>query len=163
MKKIIILITAVVFALTLSACGNKEETKDTGITKTLKCTLNEIGEDNLSVDYSIEYSFKGDAISKIESTSIIEVEPKVLEATIKGSEEIIKNMALYNGFTYNLTKEDDSHIKGEVKIDYSKIDVEDLRKKYGDDYIESDMYLNYVGMPFDTIKDSMTTAGYTCK
>ena len=163
MKKIIILFTAIIFALTLSACDKQEETKDTLITKTLNCTLNEVGEDNLSVDYSIEYSFKGEAISKIESTSIIEVDPEVLEATIKGSEEIIKNMALYDGFSYNLTKEDNSHIKGEIEIDYSKIDVEDLRSKYGNDYIENDMYLNYVGMPFDTIKDSMITAGYDCK
>lgn len=163
MKKIIILIIAASFVLILTACGTAKTTKDTGITKTIDCTLNETGEDGLTVDYSIDYSFKGDTISKIESSSIIEVDPKMLEATLEGSEEIIKNMALYDGFTYDLTKEDDSHIKGEIEIDYSKINVEDLKKEYGDDYVKKDMYLNYAGMSFDTIKDSMVKAGYTCK
>lgn len=163
MKKIIILISAIVLTIFLTACRAKETTNSNEKTSSIKCTLNETGEDGLTVDYSIEYIFSGDKIGKVESTSIIEVDPKVLEATIKGSEEIIKNMALYDGFTYNLTKEDNSHIKGEIEIDYSKIDTKDLRKQYGDDYVESDMYLKYSEMNFDTIKDSMITAGYNCK
>lgn len=163
MKKIIILISAIALTIILTACGTKETTKTNEKTSSIKCTLNETGEDGLTVDYSIEYIFSDNKISKVESTSIIEVEPEVLEATIKGSDEIIKNMALYDGFEYNLTKEDDSHIKGEIEIDYSKINTKDLRKKYGDDYVDEDMYLKYSEMTFDSIKDSMITAGYNCK
>ncbi len=165
MKKIYLLLMIVTFTFILSACSNNNSTEDTdtGKIKTLTCTINSADEDDYNTDYSIIYTFKNGIIKKLESAAVMETDPDQIDYIISSAEAVIDQIGSYDGFTYQITKEDKSHIRCEVQIDYTKINAEDLTNQYGEDYVTSDTYLKYLLMTMEDIEEGMTGDGYTCK
>lgn len=165
MKKIYLLLMIVTFAFILSGCSNNNSTEDTdtGKIKTLTCTINSTDENDYNTDYSITYTFKNGIIKNLESTAVMETDPDQIDYIISSTKTVVDQIGSYDGFTYQITKEDNSHIRCQVQIDYTKINAEDLTEQYGEDYVTSDSYLKYSLMTMEAIEEGMTGDGYTCK
>lgn len=144
MKKVLLSITLVFYALLLSGCGNN---------KVLKCTSETDNQNGTSIKTSINYIFEGDFVNKVEQdlefkfddkyASLLELSKKALENQYKTYSDAIE---------YKITTNVNS-IK--VKISYS---VDKLSET---DKIMLDMVNTKVS--YKEVKETLEKEGFTCK
>lgn len=150
MKKGAIILFAII-ALSITGCGSE---------KTLTCTK-ETTQNNLTSKNEITVFYKKDKILKISQQSIVEIEEQLIDQTMEFNQEFLDNFKDINGFEINFSKEGKNTIKSTVVIDYTKIDENQLKDKFGDDFDASQL-INIKDKNIEDYKKE-ELEGFTCK
>ena len=164
MKKYALMMLSILFALVLiTGCGNKNEngTND-GVLKTKTCTKTTINDDGYSTTDTMIISYKNDKVMIVEDTNISETSPQFIDMSLSIAKALTDKLNEINGFTVECSKEDSNKIKAYMKVDFDKIDINNLKEKLGDLYSEDKSFYTKKDI---TINDFINTnlSGYTCK
>ena len=146
------ILSFLVLALLTTGCEGNQ--------KTLTCTKETV-EDNLKTSEEIKVSYQKENIIKISQTTIEEMDPDLIETTISFGENFTSTFKDIDGFDVNYTKESNNSVKYQMTIDYQKLDINQLKEKFGDDWDEEE-FLKAKEMNIEDFKKEQLE-GYTCK
>lgn len=157
------LIVGVLFIST--ACGKEESNdgKKDGKYETLTCTLSETDEAGMKTETSavVKYNGSDKKVVSIDQTVTTEVNPQIADLTVNLTSAVAEAFNKIDGMSMKVTKENDTTIKSVTSIDYTKINVENMKETLGDMFDEENaMYTKDVTI--DSLKDT-ALKGYTCK
>ena len=151
MKKLILLAPVLLF--TLTGCGTQ--------TGTINCTLSSkdvVNGYELNSVYKINYT--GDYVDTVETIEIVTSDSDIIlntfETTLNDSYGATSEA--YGGYTYEVTKQD-GKITSDVKIDYSKMDVE----QFIEDQPTLKSYVKNGKFLIEGIKGLYESMGATCE
>ena len=154
--------------LLLTGCGKDKETNDdkgkndvkenTGM---ITCTKSETDEDNFKTNLTTVVNYKKGIVTKIEQTSIQEVDESMIELTLLVGNGIAEKLNSVNGVSSSFVKDGNNSIKSVMTIDYEKINVEDLKTALGNSFSEDDFYSSK-DLTLEEFK-TKNLSGYECK
>lgn len=165
-KKVFIVL--LISTLLITGCTKEKEVdKDTSkdkvkdVSGTLTCTKTETDEDNLKTESTMIINHKNNVVTKVEETSIQEVEESYLDFTLLFSNGLAEKLNAVDGINANFSKEDNNKIKSVMSVDYEKLNVEDLKTSLGELFNEDTFYSS----KSKTLEEFKTNnlAGYECK
>ena len=135
----------------LTGCGNE---------KTLTCTR-EITEENLTTKNEVKLFYKNDKIFKISQQTITEMDEELINQSMDFNQEFLDMLKDIKGLEASYSKEGKKALKSTLIIDYTKLDVNQLKDKFGEEFDESE----FTKAKDRNIEDykSKELEGYTCK
>lgn len=159
MKKFLVLLFAVMICFSLTACGNNKSSKDGN---TLTCTKEEKNDEgyNTKEEYVLSYNDK-DIITKIENTSISEMDKESIELTIGLSSLATSMFDGIDGISMKVTKEGDNAVKTVTIVDFNKLDTDKLKDLISEDGEESSLF-DGKDMTINEFKKE-NLEGFSCK
>lgn len=159
------LILGVLFVST--ACG-KEETKEDGKKdskyETLTCTKSETDEDGLKSDTTavIKYKSSDNKVVTLEQTATSQVNAQFADLTLNITKAVADAFSKVDGISMEVTKENDTTIKSVTSIDYTKINIENMKETLGEMFDEDNAMFKSTDVTVDSLKSS-ALEGFTCK
>lgn len=155
MKKMLFVITTMIFVFMVTGCGKEKEVMKT-------CTLTS---NNVAANYKMENEYKiygkGKIVEKVVTTETVTSSDQeildYLEETVKETYE--KNNSAYGGYTNKMTNEN-GKLVSETTVDYSKMDI----KKFVNDNSVMKNYVNSKNqLLIEGLEKIYTATGATCK
>lgn len=160
MKKILILLScSFLMIVILTGCNNKI-LKDNLNTKT--CTKTFVDESGYNNTDTMVIKSKKDKIVMVEKTTMIEMNSQYIDLVLKVGNEFANKINEINGFESKYIKEDNDKIKMYMKVDFSKINENEVFEKIGQLYSESDAFYAKKDITVNDFTDKYLK-DYTCK
>lgn len=162
------LVVLLISTLLLTGCGKEKETSDNKTSNDVKentgmitCTKSETDEDNLKTDSTMVVNYKKGIVTKIEETSVQEVDESIIDLTLLVGNGLAEKLNAVDGINSSFSKEGNNQIKSVMSVDYEKVDIEELKSSLGESFDEN----NYYGSKDLTLEDFKVKnlAGYECK
>ncbi len=160
MKKKLLLVLLLVFAITLTGCGESKENKPAKKAgeKEVVCTLKK-STDQGTIDATYTLYYEGKYVTRVYSYEEVESDSKVfLEAMKQQVEESYENASKYGGYEYSV-KVSGNKVTSTANIDYSEMDLE----KYAEDVPGLNQFVENGKFTVEGAKKIYTIAGATCK
>lgn len=151
MKKYVILMCAIGVMLFTTGCEK---------TSTLNCTKTETDDDGYKTTETIVVTSKNDKVSKVEQTSIQEMDADLVDTTISFGETFSSAFNDIDGMDMTYSKESDNSIKTTMSVDFAKLDMEKLKEAFGSD-LTDDSFYSSKDMTLEEFKKE-NLDGYTC-
>lgn len=151
MKKNVILMFVIGVMLFTTGCEK---------TNTLNCTKTETDEEGYKITETMVVTAKNDKISKVEQTSIQEMEKDLVDSTISLGQTFSSTFNEIDGMNMTYSKESETSIKMAISVDFSKLDVNKLKEKFGSDLTDESFY-SAKDMTVEEFKNE-NLEGYTC-
>lgn len=146
MKKLQGLLLVLVALLLTTGCGNKVMT----------CTMKETDDDGYTTESTRKITSKNDEVIKIEETTVAEADKETIDSILSFSEEALKAFNEIDGMEVKFEKVNDTKYKQTMKIDYDKINLDDLSGLFGESSETKKQTL-------DELINEAKEEGYTCK
>ena len=108
--------------------------------KTLTCTKEETTEEGYKQNEKIEVVYNSKKVVETNVTSIMETDPTYVDFAMQVSNVFAETLSEVEGITASYTKESDNQIKMVMKIEYDKLDPDQIKETLGDLYNEEDYY-----------------------
>lgn len=167
MKKSKILLSAIFMScILLTGCGNSEENGTGGILNsnsgTKTCTKTSVDEDGYNTTDTMVVTYKKNKVTLVEDTNVSETDPQYIDFSLNIGKAFAEKLSEVNGFTVEYSKENDNKIKMYMKVDFNKIDVNDVKEKLGDLYSEDEAFYSKQDITIDDFI-SNNLSDYTCK
>ena len=155
MKKKILLVLLLVFAITLTGCGESSGNKPKDGEKEAVCTLkNSTSQGSVNSTFTIYYKD-----GYVHSKEVIESDSKeFLEALKEQVEQTYASVSKYGGYDYSV-KLSGNKVTSTVTIDYSEMDME----KYAKDVPGIKQYLTNGKYTLEGAKKVYIEMGATCE
>lgn len=158
------LIVGVVFFST--ACGKDDagDGKKDSKYETLTCTKSETDESGMKTETTavVKYNSSDKKVTTLDQTVTTEVNASIADLTVSLSKAVADEFSKIDGISMTITKENDTTIKSVTKIDYTKINVENMKETLGDMFDEDNDMFSSADVTIDSLK-STALEGYTCK
>lgn len=151
MKKNVILMFVIGVMLFTTGCEK---------TNTLNCTKTETDEEGYKITETMVVTAKNDKISKVEQTSIQEMEKDLVDSTISLGQTFSSTFNEIDGMNMTYSKESETSIKMTISVDFSKLDVNKLKEKFGSDFTDDSFYSSN-NKSLEEFKNE-NLEGYTC-
>lgn len=151
MKKYVILMCAIGVMLFTTGCEK---------TKTLNCTKTETDDEGYKTTETIVVTSKNDKVSKVEQTSIQEMEADLVDSTISFGETFSSAFNEIDGMDMKYSKESETSIKLTMNVDFAKLDMDKLKEAFGSDLTDESFY-SAKDMTVEEFKKE-NLEGYTC-
>ncbi len=158
MRKYFIFMLVAGFMVLTTGC-NKETPKDTP--KALTCSKVETSEDGYKTTDTIKVNSKDNKVTKVEETTITEMNPEMVEMTVSLGESFISTFNDINGFNASYVKESENSVKYTLSIDYEKLNIDELKEKFGEDFDNNSFYTSK-DITVEEFK-TQNLEGYTCE
>lgn len=168
MKKSIMLLSAIfVSCILLTGCGNSEGNSTGGgilnsNSGTKTCTKTSVDEDGYNTTDTMVVTYKKNKVTLVEDTNVSETDPQYIDFSLNIGKAFAEKLSEVNGFTIEYSKENDNKIKMYMKVDFNKIDVNDVKEKLGDLYSEDEAFYSKQDITIDDFI-SNNLSDYTCK
>lgn len=167
MKKRLILLSAVLFmGLLLTGCGSQSDGSSKGgifgNSGTKTCTKTSVDEDGYNTTDTMVITYKKDKVTVVEDTNISETDPDYIDFSLNFGTAFAEKLSEVNGFDVKYSKEGNNKIKMYMKVDFNKIDVNDIKDKLGDLYSEDDAFYSKNDITIDDFINE-NLSDYTCK
>lgn len=129
-------------------------------TNTLNCTKTETDDDGYKTTETIVVTSKNDKVSKVEQTSIQEMEANLVDSTISFGETFSSAFNEIDGMDMKYSKESETSIKLTMSVDFAKLDMDKLKEAFGSD-LTDDSFYSSKDMTVEEFKKE-NLEGYTC-
>ena len=129
-------------------------------TNTLNCTKTETDDDGYKTTETIVVTSKNDKVSKVEQTSIQEMEADLVDSTISFGETFSSAFNEIDGMDMKYSKESETSIKLTMSVDFAKLDMDKLKEAFGND-LTDDSFYSSKDMTVEEFKKE-NLEGYTC-
>ncbi len=144
----------------LTGCGKKEEE----IAK-VTCTMSAKDEFTEEVDTGV-IEYQGDKVLSVEQKSVYkildeEITGEELAATLDDLTEIASIYEDIDGYKVETEKLSDKEVSISLKIDYSKVNLDKIKEKLGDDYVNQ-IFPDGLDVTVDKVKKN-NFEGFECK
>lgn len=146
MRKVTSLITILILALVLTACGGKEETRT-------------FESENPGVTTTITYTYKGDKVTKQTAENVISYEEVGLgskEEAQEAFDPLVEQFQDIDGVTHKMDYTDSTATE-QLTIDFSEADYEDIKSLPGMD-LEGD---TNKGVSMEKSAEILNNQGFT--
>lgn len=166
MKKFFMCFLIIGILFVSTACGKDDSSSDDkkdGKYETLTCTKSETDEAGMKTETSavVKYNSSDKKVVTLDQTVTTEVNAQFADLTVTLTSAVAEAFNAIDGITMKVTKENDTTIKSVTNIDYTKINVENMKETLGDMFDEENaMYSK--DLTIDNLK-STALEGYTCK
>lgn len=159
-KSLLVLLIGVMFFVT--GCGsNEEESKTADNSGTLTCTKSETNEDGYNVKDTMVVTYSDKKVIKVEETNIEEMDSDTADMTVSFGQLFATSLNEISGFNVSYEKETDTSVKYKITVDYTTLDLTQLKETFGDDFDESSFYSD-TDITIDEFK-SNNLVDYTCE
>lgn len=154
MKKI--LIFSCVLCLLLTGCGSNLNSG------TLNCTKIEYDEDGYKTTDTMVVNYKNDKVTTLTETNVSEMDADYIDFTLSFGQLFAESLSKIEGLTAEYSKVDNSTLQYIITVDYTKIDLNNVKDVLGDSFDETQasMYTNNVSL--EKFKSDILS-DYTCK
>ena len=166
--KILKIISISLFAFILCACGNKTEGGNNGGSNnplglnTMVCTKTEVDE-GYTTEETIEFKYTKNEMKTIVSNVVSETEPDYIDLAISSASLITEELNKLSGISYEITKGNNNTINYVVSIDYDKVNIEEMKKAFGEYTENNDVYTDFdKNTSITSVKEEMIDDGYKC-
>lgn len=129
-------------------------------TKTLNCTKTETDDEGYKTTETIIVTSKNDKVSKVEQTSIQEMEADLVDSTISFGETFSSAFNEIDGMDMKYSKESETSIKLTMSVDFAKLDMDKLKEAFGSDLTDESFY-SAKDKTVEEFKNE-NLEGYTC-
>lgn len=167
-KSMLSLVVLIALALLLAGCGDNKDLKDDSGSKTSSnsgtktCTQTTTDDDGYKTTDTMVITYKNKKVTKVEDTNIMEMDPDYIEFTLSFGQEFAKAFNELKGFEVNYSKDGENKIKMTMNIDFSKIDVDNMKDVLGDLFDDDESFYGDTDITIDDFI-SKNMEGYTCK
>lgn len=141
---------------------NKNESKTDSSTGKLTCTRTENDEDGYETSYEMVVNYKNDKVTVVEETSIAKMDKDVLEMSYSFTSLFAEAFNNIEGMDVTYSKEGEDTLKSTVKVDYSKVDVNQIKEVLGNSFDDTDAFYKNTNTSLEDFKKENLT-NYTCK
>lgn len=163
-NKYIIIILSVL--LITSGCSGKD---DTGTKKSifssnkiLECVKTEVDEEGFESVETMLVTYNKSKVLSMKSTNVIETDPEYLEMQLSFGIAFTEAFNAIDGMRFTYEKINESTYKVITEIDYSKINIDQIREKLGVLYDENEGIYSKDSFTIDEFKEE-NLSDYTCK
>ncbi len=161
MKKSLLVLLIGVMLLTTGCGSTEKESESLNNSGTLTCTKSETNEDGYNVKDTMVVTYSNKKVTKVEETSIEEMDSDTVDTTVSLGQLFAKKFSEIDGFSVSYEKENDTSVKYSITVDYTTLDITQLKETFGDNFDEDSFYSN-TDITIDEFK-SNNLDGYTCK
>ena len=151
MKKYVILMCAIGVMLFTTGCEK---------TNTLNCTKTETDEEGYKTTETMVVTAINDKVSKVEQTSIQEMEKDLVDSTISFGQTFSSTFNEIDGINMTYSKESETSIKMAISVDFAKLDMDKLKDVFGSD-VTDDSFYSSKNISLEEFKNE-NLEGYTC-
>lgn len=154
-KRILFIAMGALCLFTVTGCGNNSDTGK------LSCTKTSTDEDGYEVTDTMNVSYEKNKVTTVENINISEMDANYIDMTISFGNTFASALNEINGFNATYSKEDDTHVKYVVTVDYTKLDTEALKNVFGDNF-DAESFYSSKDITIDEFKEQ-NLKDYTCK
>ena len=138
MKKILSIAIITLACLSLVACGNNSSTAKNSKRGTLTCSKTEYDEDGYETKEVMVVNYNNNKVTTIEDTSTIKIDSSSMSFSLTIGQALAEGLSKADGIEMTYTKIDDETVQSVLKVDYSKVNKENLKEVLGDLYDDSE-------------------------
>lgn len=160
-KSIMSLVMIFVIALLLTGCGNGGSILG-GNSGTKTCTNTTTDEDGYQTTDTMVITYKNNKVTKVEDTNISETDPDYIDFTLNFGQAFADKLSELKGFDVKYSKEGNNQIKMYMNVDFTKIDINNIKETLGEMYSEEESFYSKSDITIDDFI-SNNLEGYTCK
>ncbi len=168
MKKVLLgIICGLLVLSTLTGCGKSDKKEDSKNNESSKitCTMTSKDDSFEAIDTAV-IEHKDNKVTTVEQTSLYKINDENvseddIKTMIKELEEIGEVYKDISGYEFSTKKISDKEISITLKIDYSKVNLNQIKEKLGDEFINTS-FPDGLDVTVDQVKKS-TFEGFECK
>lgn len=157
---LLLMIFAVSFLLT--GCNNESNILSGGNSGTKTCSKTTTDEDGYKTTDTMVITYKNDKVAKVENSNISEMDPDYVDFTLNIGQSLVETFNKFKGIEAACTKEDDNVVKMDLNVDFTKIDIDNIKETLGELYSEENAFYSKSDITVDDFI-SKNLDGYTCK
>lgn len=165
MKKVLIGLFAIIICLSITGCGNSNDSVNDNNTKNnsnkLSCTKTSTDEDGYKTESKIVVNYKDNKVTNVKQEDIQAMDESMIEFTYSFGQLFTEAFKSIDGINATYEKVNNNSIKSVVEVDYTKLDVNAIKEALGDMDTE-DALFNKSDITLDEFKTDYLD-GYTCK
>lgn len=139
-KRLMLFFGVFIIGLLVTGCGNKEGGIFGGNSGTKTCTKTSVDEDGYNTTDTMIITYKNDKVTIVEDTNISEMDPKYIDFTFSFGTSFAEKLNEVDGFNVEYSKEENNKIKLYMKVDFNKINENNIKDKLGELYSEDDPF-----------------------
>lgn len=140
----------------------KNEEKSDSFSGKLTCTRSETDEDGYETSYEMIVNYKNDKVTTVEETSIAKMDKDVVDASYTFTSLFAEVLNKIDGMKVTYSKEGEDALKSIVKVDYSKINVNQIKEALGESFDNTNAFYKNEATSLEDFKKQNLT-DYTCK
>lgn len=162
MNKKLILVTLISLFL-LAGCGtdNSDSSKISN-TGTLNCTKIEYDEDGYKTTDTMIVKYKKNIVTNVSETNVSEMDTDIIDMSLSFSNLFAEALNKIDGINAKYTKLDENQLQFTIDVDYSKVELEQVKEAFGDAYDDSQSTMYTKNISLDTFKADILS-DYTCE
>lgn len=162
MKKISIYLLLVLSLFIMTGCAKEENGGSNATTKNkiLTCTREEVDENGYTSSEKLEIEYNSKVV-KTTSTLTQEVLAGYADLAISAVESFEDSVNKLKGISVNYTAVDENHYQVVFKVEFDKVDLDELEDAFGQ-YYDEEAYYNKKEYTIDEFKEEYLD-GYECK
>ena len=164
MKKLFFCLFAFVLCFSLTGCGsndNKENKDNKKSDQALVCTKKETDEDGFETTTKMTVKYKDDKVTAVTSEETMTMSEDIVDMTYQLSSLFVEAFDEIDGIEASYEKVDSKTLKSSMTIDYTKLNLDDIKEAFGEEAMEDTFYSEKDMSLEDFKKDYLD--GYECK
>lgn len=163
MKKKLILVAFIGLFL-LAGCGVDETKTNQGTSNggTLSCTKIEYDEDGYKITDTMVVKYKKNIVTNISETNVSEMDTNIIDISLSFGNLFAEALNKIDGINIKYTKLDENQLQFTIDVDYSKVELEQVKEAFGDAYDDSQATMYTKNVTLDTFKADILS-DYTCE
>ena len=161
MKKLFLWLFACVLCFSLTGCGNSDSKDNKKSDQALVCTKTETDEDGYETKSKMTVNYKNDKVTSVTSEDTMTMAEDAIDMTYEFTSLFVEAFNKIDGMKVSYEKVDSKTLKSSMTIDYTKLNLDDLKEAFGEDAIDDTIYSEKDMSLEDFKKDFLD--GYECK